>query len=163
MWYVFSERMVIIWNEEKKHMKCIQDPLSVDYLYTKKGYVRKGRIHLPMFRCARGTTLLDLHLARLVHKFLWYTLLGLSQGHLLVIFTSRHISLGAWLSGIRPEHWPQLSRNLVCLTYNLPAKYVGLAAYIFTIFTNCIRWISLVSLSPAVSNYCYTILLLAAM
>ena len=73
MWYAFSEQVVTIWNEEKKHVKCIQDPLGVDYLYTKTGYVRKGGIDLPVFRCARSTTSLEsfhLHLARLVHRSL---------------------------------------------------------------------------------------------
>ena len=47
--------MVTIWNEEKKHVKCIQNPLGVDSLYTKTEYLRKGGIGLPVFRCARGT------------------------------------------------------------------------------------------------------------
>ena len=45
MWNIFSERMVSICNEKKKHVKCIQDPLGVDYLYTKTGCVRKGGIN----------------------------------------------------------------------------------------------------------------------
>jgi len=49
MWNILSERMVNIWNKEKKHIKFIQDPLGADYLYTKTGYVRKGGIDLPVF------------------------------------------------------------------------------------------------------------------
>ena len=67
---VISERMVTIWEEEKKHIKCIQDPPGVS-LYTITGYIKKGGMELPVFRCARGTTSLEsfhLHLARYVDK-----------------------------------------------------------------------------------------------
>ena len=63
---MFSEQMVTIWQEEKKHMKCIQDPAGVA-LYTVTGHITKGGVELPVFRCARGTTSLEsfhLHLAR---------------------------------------------------------------------------------------------------
>ena len=62
----YSEQMVTIWNEEKKHVKCIQDPPGVA-LYSVTGHIRKGGIELPVFRVARGTTSLEsfhLHLAR---------------------------------------------------------------------------------------------------
>ena len=65
---VISERMVTIWEEEKKHIKCIQDPPGIS-LYTITGYIKKGGVELPVFRCARGTTSLEsfhLHLARYV-------------------------------------------------------------------------------------------------
>ena len=67
---VFSERMVTIWEEEKKHLECIQDPPGVA-LYTITGHIKKGGVELPVFRSARGTTLLEsfhLHLARYVCK-----------------------------------------------------------------------------------------------
>ena len=63
---VISEKMVTIWEEEKKHVKCIQDPPGVP-LYTVTGHIKKGGVELPVFRCARGTTSLEsfhLHLAR---------------------------------------------------------------------------------------------------
>lgn len=63
---VISEKMVTIWEEEKKHVKCIQDPPEM-LLYCITGHIKKGGIELPVFRCARGTTSLEsfhLHLAR---------------------------------------------------------------------------------------------------
>ena len=64
-----SEKMVTIWEEEKKkHVMCIQDPPRVT-LYTITGCINKGGVELPVFRCARDTTSLEsfhLHLARYV-------------------------------------------------------------------------------------------------
>ena len=62
---VLSNKMVTIWEEEKKHVKCIQDPDGI-ILYTITGHISKGGVELPVFRCARGTTSLEsfhLHLA----------------------------------------------------------------------------------------------------
>ena len=62
---VLSDKMVTIWEEEKKHVKCIQDPDGI-ILYTITGHITKGGVELPVFRCARGTTSLEsfhLHLA----------------------------------------------------------------------------------------------------
>ena len=64
--HVFSGDMVKILNEEKKHIKCIQDPDGIR-LYTVTGHIIKGGVELPVFRCAQGTTSLEsfhLHLAR---------------------------------------------------------------------------------------------------
>ena len=44
----FSGQMVTIWNEEKKHIKCIQDPPGVA-LYTVTGCIKKGGVQLPVF------------------------------------------------------------------------------------------------------------------
>ena len=66
IYLAFSEQMVTIWNEEKKHVQCMQDPLGVA-LYTVTGHITKGGVKLLVFRCARGTTSLEsfhLHLAR---------------------------------------------------------------------------------------------------
>ena len=63
---VISEKMVTIWEEEKKHVKCIQNPPGVP-LYTVTRHIKKGGVELPVLRCARGTTSLEsfhLHLAR---------------------------------------------------------------------------------------------------
>ena len=71
---VFSEQMIIIWQEEKQHMKCIQDPAGMT-LYTVTEHITKGGVELPVLRCGRGTTLLEsfhLHLARYVSS--WMTL-----------------------------------------------------------------------------------------
>ena len=57
--------MVTIWEEEKKHVKCIQDPDGI-ILYTITGHITKGGVELLVFQCARGTTSLEsfhLHLA----------------------------------------------------------------------------------------------------
>ncbi|XP_065894775.1 uncharacterized protein [Dysidea avara] len=65
---VFSKQMVPIWNEEKKHIPCIQDPPSVA-LYTVTGHIKKGGVELPVFRCARGTTVSNEEVQKI--KALW--------------------------------------------------------------------------------------------
>ena len=65
---VLSVHMVTILEEEKKHLKCIQDPSGVA-LYTLTGYITKGGVKLPVFRCAREITSLEsfhLHPARYI-------------------------------------------------------------------------------------------------
>ena len=47
-----------IWDEQQKHLSCIQDPDGVE-LYTITGSKRKGGINLPVYRCARGSTSLE--------------------------------------------------------------------------------------------------------
>ena len=62
---VLSDRIVVIWEEEKKHVKCIKDPDGI-ILYTNTGHITKGGVELPVLWCARGTTSLEsfhLHLA----------------------------------------------------------------------------------------------------
>lgn len=62
------ERMEHIWNVQRKHVKCIQDPLGVS-LYIKTGELTKGGVRLPTYRCARGSTSLEsfhLHLNRFI-------------------------------------------------------------------------------------------------
>ena len=49
---VLSNKMVTIWEEEKKHVKCIQGPDGI-ILYTITGHISKGGMELPVFRCAR--------------------------------------------------------------------------------------------------------------
>lgn len=63
---LFREDMMSIWEEQKKHLVCIQDPPDVS-LYTNIGSITKGGVTLQVLRCARGTTSLEsfhLHLAR---------------------------------------------------------------------------------------------------
>lgn len=63
---LLSQEMMSIWEEQKKHLKCLQDPPDVS-LYTITGNICKGGVTLPVLRCARGTTSLEsfhLHLAR---------------------------------------------------------------------------------------------------
>ena len=61
-------RMEEIWQTQRRHLGCIQDPEGVQ-LYTKTGEVTKGGVRLPVFRCARGSTSLEsfhLHQCRFV-------------------------------------------------------------------------------------------------
>ena len=63
---VFSAQMATVWDEEKKHVPCLQDVPGLS-LYTVTGYITKGGVELPVYRCARGTTSLKsfhLYLAR---------------------------------------------------------------------------------------------------
>ena len=63
---LFREEMKAIWEEQRHHVMCLQDPPSVQ-LYTEVSKLTKGGVLLPVYRCARGTTSLEsfhLHLAR---------------------------------------------------------------------------------------------------
>ena len=65
---LLKSEMKDIWEEQKKHIKCIQDIPFVQ-LYTLTGHIQKGGVSLPVWRCARGSTSLEsfhLHLARFV-------------------------------------------------------------------------------------------------
>ena len=53
-----ADRIWDIWESQKKHITCIQDPDEVQ-LYTKTGVVTKGGVELPVYRCARGSTALE--------------------------------------------------------------------------------------------------------
>ena len=66
---LLKEEMKVIWVEQQRHIKCLQDPPGI-LLYTVIGRLQKGGVTLPVFRCARGTISLEsfhLHLARSVH------------------------------------------------------------------------------------------------
>ena len=57
-----------VWQKKKKHVKCILDPPDVE-LYTSTGMLKKGKITLTTYRCARGSSSLEsfhLHLNRFV-------------------------------------------------------------------------------------------------
>ena len=63
-----SQRMREVWDAQKKHIACIQDPANYE-LYIETGKVKKGGIPLPVYRCARGSTSLEcfhLYLARFI-------------------------------------------------------------------------------------------------
>lgn len=65
---LFREEMTVIWEEQRHHVPCIQDPPNLP-LYTLTGHVTKGGVRLPTLRCARGSTSLEsfhLHLARFI-------------------------------------------------------------------------------------------------
>ncbi|XP_016104299.1 uncharacterized protein [Sinocyclocheilus grahami] len=53
-----QERMDVIWDTQRRHLPCIQDPPGVQ-LYTQTGSVTKGGLTLPVYRCARGSTSLE--------------------------------------------------------------------------------------------------------
>ena len=55
---LFGEQMVTVWEEEKKHILCIQDPPDVT-LSNITGHINKGGVQLPVYRCARGITSLE--------------------------------------------------------------------------------------------------------
>ncbi|KAK2898942.1 hypothetical protein Q8A67_010360 [Cirrhinus molitorella] len=55
---VDQERMSVIWDTQRHHLSCIQDPPGVQ-LYTQTGSVTKGGLTLPVYRCARGSTSLE--------------------------------------------------------------------------------------------------------
>jgi len=57
-----------IWQQQQRHLPCLQDPEGTQ-LYTRTGYLRKGGVLLPMYRCARGSSSLEsfhYHLARFI-------------------------------------------------------------------------------------------------
>ena len=65
---LLREEMRDIWEEQKRHVTCIQDPPGIQ-LYTITGHLTKGGVRLPVLRCARGSTSLEsfhLHLARFI-------------------------------------------------------------------------------------------------
>lgn len=62
------DRIWEIWDSQKKHVQCIQDPEGIQ-LYVKTGTIMKGGVELPVYRCARGSTSLEsfhLHLNRFI-------------------------------------------------------------------------------------------------
>lgn len=65
---IFKQEMFEIWNEQRRHVECIQDPPNFS-LYMLIGKIEKGGITLPVFRCCRGSTSLEsfhLHLNRFI-------------------------------------------------------------------------------------------------
>ena len=65
---LLREEMKNIWEDQKRHVGCIQDPHGVA-LYTVTGHIEKGGKRLPVFRCARGSTSLEsfhCHLVRFI-------------------------------------------------------------------------------------------------
>lgn len=63
-----SERLWAMWDSQKRHVDCIQDPENFP-LYQHTGSLTKGHQSLPTFRCARGSTSLEsfhLHLNRFI-------------------------------------------------------------------------------------------------
>ena len=62
------DRIWAIWETQKRHIACLQDPDNFQ-LYTQTGVLVKGGVELKTYRCARGTTSLEsfhLHLNRFI-------------------------------------------------------------------------------------------------
>lgn len=55
---VDEEKMDVIWETQRRHLPCIQDPPGVQ-MYTQTGSVTKDGISLPVYRCVRGSTSLE--------------------------------------------------------------------------------------------------------
>jgi len=53
-----KDRTDVVWQAQKKHITCIQDPVGVR-LYTQTGTISKGGVELPKYRCARGSSSLE--------------------------------------------------------------------------------------------------------
>ena len=62
---LFNDEIVSIWEEQKKHIRCIQDIPDIP-LYAVTNEVTKGGKKLPVYRCARGTTSLESYHRHLV-------------------------------------------------------------------------------------------------
>ena len=65
---LLTDEMTTIWAEQRRYVACLQDPPGVA-LYSVTGTSGKGGVHLPVQRCARGTTSLEsfhLHRARFI-------------------------------------------------------------------------------------------------
>ena len=65
---LFRPNIQEIWQEQRHHLTCLQDPVGVS-LYTEVGELTVAGVKLPLFRCARGSTSLEsyhLHLARFI-------------------------------------------------------------------------------------------------
>ena len=63
-----SDKIWAIWETQKKHVACIQDPEGVQ-LYTEKGTCWKGGVELKIYKSGRGSTSLEsyhLHLNRFI-------------------------------------------------------------------------------------------------
>ncbi|KAK1789989.1 hypothetical protein P4O66_002304 [Electrophorus voltai] len=52
------KKMVDIWQTQRHHLHCIQDPPGVQ-LYRRVGQVTRGGLVLPVYRCACGSTSLE--------------------------------------------------------------------------------------------------------
>ena len=65
---ILREEMKDIWEEQSRHVACIQDPQGVA-LHTITGHIEKGEKRLPVLRCAGGFTSLEsfhCHLVRFI-------------------------------------------------------------------------------------------------
>ena len=52
---LLKEEMTQIWEQQRRHIPCLQDPPNV-CLYTITGHNTKGGVELPLLRCTQGST-----------------------------------------------------------------------------------------------------------
>lgn len=58
-----------VWEKQKMHLPCIQDPPGIQLYFKELRPVTKGGVPLPLYKCARGSTSLEsfhLHLQRFI-------------------------------------------------------------------------------------------------
>ncbi|KAJ7983775.1 hypothetical protein DPEC_G00371510 [Dallia pectoralis] len=135
------DRMKVIWQTQRRHVTCIQDPPGVS-LYVKTKSVTKGGVVLPVLRCARGSTSLEsfhLHLNRFIPgtsasaaHFQAYLLEGLTRWNEdraeAAALGDRQQSLHSY-DGAAQDAINKLSQELMGCSlvtdYTKPAKYTG--------------------------------------
>ncbi|XP_016115196.1 uncharacterized protein [Sinocyclocheilus grahami] len=136
-----QERMDVIWDTQRRHLPCIQDPPGVQ-LYTQTGSVTKGGLTLPVYRCARGSTSLESfhnHLNRFIpgtsanlENFQAYLLEGLERWNedraAAAVTHNAPLSLRCY-SGSLQHSLNELSQRLLGCSlvqdYSKPGQYTG--------------------------------------
>ncbi|KAK9963911.1 hypothetical protein ABG768_005130 [Culter alburnus] len=138
---VNQERMDVIWDTQRRHLPCIQDPPGVQ-LYTQTGSVTKGGLTLPVYRCARGSTSLETfhnHLNRFIpgtsanlENFQAYLLEGLerwNEDRAAAAVTHDAPSSLRCYSGSLQHSLNELSQRLLGCSlvqdYSKPGQYTG--------------------------------------
>ena len=61
-WNSLRDEITFIWQEQRHHVKFLQDPPSVQ-LYTETARLVVGAVSLPVYRCTRESSSLQIHLA----------------------------------------------------------------------------------------------------
>ncbi|KAJ7985054.1 hypothetical protein DPEC_G00361160 [Dallia pectoralis] len=135
------DRMKVIWQTQRRHVTCIQDPPGVS-LYVKTKSLTKGGLVLPVLRCARGSTSMEsfhLHLNRFIpgtsasaEHFQAYLLEGLTRWNEdraeAAALGDRQQSLHSY-DGVAQYAINKLSQQLMGCSlvtdYTKPAKYTG--------------------------------------
>ena len=138
---LLKEEIKTIWEEQKQHVPCLQDPPGIE-LYTITGRINKCGVMLPVLRCARGSTSLEsfhLHLARFVPgtaagavNFQAFLLEGLTRWNAArataAIQSSQKESLGTFDTRLK-DKVNALSQSIhgkaAFPLYNPPSQYTG--------------------------------------
>ncbi len=119
---LLKEEMKEIWREQKRHIKCFQDPPGI-LLYTITGHLRKGGVTLPVFRCmCKGNNLFSSPPCQVSSKKVLITCTdhnititksGLYQAH--QMFTIRHTVLPGGMQPGQQQHSLLLTLPLPCV------------------------------------------------